>query len=521
MNAEPGPARRERFRSILFPDGRDLPGDEARAEPECFRDLALGRVVESMAAGRQEYDLVPFFHLPLRDPDAVLHRQEVMRDLERRPVRQALQAFAERMRSARRCLDSASRSSYALERQRWQLAAAEAYVDALAGLEQELGVLDLSSRGLDEFRADLGLRVRSEEFLALRDEARAVVAALAAIRYGLLIRGGTVTLLPDDGGGDYGAVIEETFRKFRRGPVRDYRYRFADAPGLNHVEAELLERVALRNPDAFAALSRFCEGHADFVDPVYSRFDREIQFYAAWLDWAARLRAAGAPFCYPDVSRRRMDVVVRDSCDPALAESLSREGRPVVLNDVRLEGGERVLVVTGPNQGGKTTFARAFGQLHYLASLGGPVPAAEARLFLPDRLLTHFEREEDLVNLRGKLEDDLVRIRRLLLEATPDSILILNEIFSSTTLEDALFLGRAVLERILRLDVPCVFVTFLDELAAGGGKTVSVASGVDPLDPERRTFRFERRPADGLAHALAIAEKHRVTYRRLAERLGA
>ena len=519
MSGEPGSDRRERFYSILFPGDAGTPGDEARVEPDCFHDLNLGRVVEAITAGRQEYDLVPYFHLPLRDTDAIAYRQEVMRDMEQPALMRAVRSFAERMRATNQRLEVASRSSYPLERQRWQLAAAEVYVDALQGLAQELGGLDLSSRGLRAFRADLEVHVRSKEFRAFVDEARTVVAALAAIRYGLLVRGGSVTVLHDDDGSDYSAVVEETFRKFRQGAVKDYRYRFTDAPGMNHVEAQLLERVALRNPDAFAALSRFSEGRTEFVDPVFARFDREIQFYAGYLDYVERLRRAGLPFCYPEVSSRRKDVVARDSWDPALAEKLLRDKATVVCNDFHLQGTERVLVVTGPNQGGKTTFARTFGQLHYLASLGGLVPAREARLFLHDRLLTHFEREEDITNLRGKLEDDLVRIRHVLLESTPDSILILNEIFSSTTLEDALFLGREVLERVLGLDLLCVFVTFLDELAAAGEKTVSMVSGVDSIDPARRTFKVERRPADGLAYALAIAEKHRVTYRWLKERI--
>ena len=517
--AVPTSAGRTLFTTVLFPDAGDALRGGVREAPDFFHDLSLDRVVEAITAGRMEYDLTPFFHARLSDLDAVVYRQEVMRDMEDRTLRQAVESFAERMRTMRQRLVLASKSRYELEKQRWRLAAVEAYTEAVERLTRDLGGLDLGSRGLRALRVGLADHARSNAFRTLVDEVRTLVAALAAIRTCLVIRGDRVTVLGYDGESDYSAAVEETFRKFRQGAVKDYRHQFKDVSGMNHVEARVVERVALLNRDTFTMLARFCEEHADFADPMIVRFDREIQFYAAYLDFVDRLRHAGLSFCTPELSDQRKDVAACGAFDVALADKLRRENATVVSNDFFLQGDERILVVTGPNQGGKTTFARTFGQMHYLASLGCLVPGREASLFLYDRLFTHFEREEDIANLRGKLEDDLVRIRRVLDQATPNSILIINEIFSSTALEDALFLGREVLGRLVRLDVLCVYVTFLDELSTLSEKTVSMVAAVDPRDPALRTFKVERQPADGLAYALAIAEKHRVTTRWLEERI--
>jgi DNA mismatch repair protein MutS len=507
------------FGSILFGDTPPAAEVDGHPEPASFRDLNLDQITGSVTAGLDGYHLKPFFYTPLSDLDLISYRHEVFRDLDGTALLEQAGAFAAGILQMRECLATAQKLHYPLQQERWFLEAVAAYCGAAASLARDLENADLSSRGFRGLREYLASYVRSQGFTTLATEVTELREDLSGASYCLHIKGNRIRVRKYDGEDDYSREVLAAFGKFRQGAVKDYRVRFPALQGMNHVEAGVLGLVAKLYPDVFAALHDFCERHRGYLDDTIARFDREVQFYLAYLAYIRPIQAAGLHFCYPVASAESKQVRAAGTFDLALASKLARDGAHVVTNDFHLEEPERILVVTGPNQGGKTTLARTFGQLHYLARLGCPVPGRAAAVFLCDELFTHFEKEEDLATLNGKLADDLVRFRDILDRATSSSVIVMNEIFTSTTLDDALFLGQEMLGRIAGLGALCVCVTFLDELASLDPACVSMVATVAPDNPAVRTYRIVRKPADGLAYAAALAAKHGLTFDQLKERL--
>jgi DNA mismatch repair protein MutS len=507
------------FESILFLRGSDRERAAHAEIPDYFVDLNLDQVVDRVAQGIADHSLSPYFWLCLGDSDAIRYRHEVFRDLEDGRINGAVSDFAQSVRDMRACLAQSAKLIYGVQQQAWLLDAVVIYFNAVERLSRELAEATIQSRALAAFRNYLAHHVLGTTFRTLVAETNTLRLDLSKVRYGVHIHGAAVTVRPYETEANYSSQISKTFAKFQQSAERSYKAAFRAVPEMNHIEAQILGLVAKLHSGLFARLADYRARRENFVDGTIGDFDREVHFYLAYNDYVAKLRAAGLPFSYPHVPGKAKEMSSEDSFDLALAQKLLEDKKPIVRNSFYLQGRERIIVVSGPNQGGKTTFARMVGQLQHLASLGCPVPGRNVQFFLCDRIFSHFEREEKVETFRGKLEDDLVRARVILECATSRSLVILNEIFTSTTLKDEVFLSRELMATLLKRDLLAVWVTFVDELASFSEQTVSMVSTIVPDNPALRTFKIVRQPADGLAYAMALAEKHRVTYAHIKERV--
>ncbi|MEU8901147.1 DNA mismatch repair protein MutS [Nocardia sp. NPDC048505] len=498
--------------SILWPHSAARADHALQVEPETLTDLNIDQIIAAVAADEFRPRLAEFLSCPVHDLNTIRDRHEVFRDLENPAIRTACSKLATEMDSVREQLVKSQKAHHSPQQHRFHLDAASTYCAAVKAHWQALHNAACRSRGLREWRDHVGAYVNSPEFQRLDSDTRKVLEQFDKVRFSISIHENTqVTVHRFDNLPDYSSTISDAFAAFQdeaSPPARPDRSHNTDT---HPVEEQITEYLADLFPAQFRDLDAVARSHREFVDTTIDTFCDEIQFYLFYTAFIDRLVAAGLHFTYPELTETFDGVQAAGAYDLALAIKVVQNQGRVVSNDFSLTGAERVLLVTGPNQGGKSTFARTFGQLAYLAALGCPVPATAARLLVPVNLFTHFERRENLANPEGKLQDELARMYETLAQTTDRTIIVMNESFSSTTTLDAEEIGAEILRRIISLRAVAVFVTFLDELAGFDPAIVSMVAGVG-ADATERTFKVVRRPADGKAHAVAIAELYSLTY---------
>lgn len=126
------------YHSLLYETAKDRTREEALEAPPFFADLNLDQVIEAITAGKQQYDLKPFFFTPLSDVGTIQYRHEIMQDLEDETLLESVNAFAQRMVIVRRYLALVEKLDFANHKEGWFLEAVQAYYEAVTGLAHEM-----------------------------------------------------------------------------------------------------------------------------------------------------------------------------------------------------------------------------------------------------------------------------------------------------------------------------------------------------------------------------------------------
>ncbi|WP_298357026.1 DNA mismatch repair protein MutS [Rhodoblastus sp.] len=200
----------------------------------------------------------------------------------------------------------------------------------------------------------------------------------------------------------------------------------------------------------------------DHIVNFFQMLKTELAFYIGCLNARTALMAKGLPTCFPSPGAVGESLLTfRGLYDVNLA-LISQED--AVSNDLDADGKD-LLVVTGANQGGKTTFLHAVGQAQLMMQAGMFAAGLSFAADLRDRIFTHFKREEDATMSSGKLDEELARMGRIVDDMTRHSLVLFNESFAATNDREGSEINGQIVSALVENGVKVVSVTHLYEFA--------------------------------------------------------
>jgi hypothetical protein len=472
---------------LMYPDRnvnlRYLPPHEA----DLAKDLELDVLLQAMADGDQFLYAVARcgIHSCLASPAEILYRQHVLADCIARPgvVRDLYQVGVAAVTGEKKLfgwLFVHNSPDSILHRAR---EAMELFVGALRRLRDiaDAHAASFRSEGFTRFFSMVAAELHDDYFA----EMQAHLSELA-FRSGMLI-----SAKLGKGSKGVGHVLRRQPEQGWRGRISGRNrsgYSFVVPPQDENGLRALADLESLGLNDTANALAQ----SVDHIRSFFQVLCAELGFYIGCLNLRERMTAADAPICFPvpasPVPAGTQVFRARGLYDPCLALTL---GTRAVGNDLDADGRE-LIMITGANQGGKSTFLRGLGLAQLMMQAGMFVAGEEFTATTCTGLYTHYKREEDATMEKGKLEEELARMSGIADQITAGSLLLCNESFASTNEREGSEIARQVIRALTEAGIKIVFVTHLYDLAErchaeNAGTALFLRAERQP--DGRRTFR--------------------------------
>jgi len=436
---------------------RDLPPNTAALT----QDLELHTLFHAMALGDEFlFDVARKVVLSsLNDPEEIVYRQRILGDCLEHPavVREIYAIAVEAIQAERK----EYRGMFFGRSPDSTLSRSVRVLELFVGLLKRLRLVadehgaQFRSEGFVRFFQMLRQELDDEYFRVVQDHLRQL-----QFRNGVLI---SARLGKGNKGTDYVLRRPLTERRswvqriFDRGePAYSFEIADRDEGGMQAL-AELRGR----------GINLVANALAQSVDHILSFFEMlraELGFYVGCLNLYEQLARKDQPTCVPvPLDAGRTALSAQGLYDVCLA--LRMDAR-VVGNDLAADG-KQLVIITGANQGGKSTFLRSVGLAHLMMQCGMFVTAERFSANVCDGVFTHYKREEDATMKSGKLDEELARMSEIIGVIRPNCIVLCNESFASTNEREGSEIARQIVRALLEVGIKVFYVTHLFDLARG------------------------------------------------------
>ena len=421
---------------------------------DLIRDLELTTLLPAMAAGDKFLFEVSTKVLlaSLHDPEAIRYRQRVLADCLAQPeIIREMYAVAVGALEDKRHLWGGYGGSYqsASSNLSGAVRHLEAYVARLRQLRQ---IVDdhagkFRSDGMQTLFATLQSELDDEYFDEISHHLRQLQFRSGVLMSAELDRdnSGTGLVLRDPG---------DARRRWKErlgiGPRSSYSFTL---PPRDEAGSQILEDLTSRGINLVANAAA---QSADHIGSHFTMLRAELGFYVSCLNLADRLAAKRVPVTFPEPTQPSTLTFSGTDLRDACLELQSQD--PVVGNDVQADG-RSLVIITGANSGGKSTFLRSVGLAHLMMQCGLFVTARSFRANVIRGIFTHFIREEDPGMTSGRLDDELRRMSAIASQLRSHCLVLFNESFAGTNEREGAEIGYQVVHALLDAEIKMFFVT--------------------------------------------------------------
>lgn len=499
--------------------------NKRKLNPDTHRHLAIDELIDLIGVTEDDKDIIKtVFSEITDDPDTIQYRQDILRDfLSNDSFCEELEELLQKLDVLKEFYDH---NHFLKEKKTsiWDLLdysqEMEVYCQIIEGMNELFSKHTISSEGLKTIAESIREVIDSDRISELKEiisSLRADISTVKSVNLGVNL---DASLHPEEivfmsfSGIPYKSKINNK-TAWGISIASQKRITYNDpSPVMKYLSQELERELGKKVKRTKTDLKEYINLKGYFLLDII----KDLKYYLLISKYAKKLQNGGYSFCFPKIDNNADSVNIKGIYNIRLTADGTEN---IVKNDFTFSEKEKIYILTGPNRGGKTMLTQAVGLSAFMASMGLFVTADSYEGYPFSDILTHFPADENLTLSLGRLGEEAVRVQQIVKEATPRTLVLFNETYSSTCASDGLYLAKDLVHILKHNNVPVIFNTHIHELARSteemnqwDGPTDIVSLSMQIVD-NVNTFKVLRSEPDICSYAHNIATKYGITYEQM------
>lgn len=503
-------------------------------------DLSLHFIIENLTSENDEQGILKriLMKMPICQ-EVIQYRQDIYRDLKKSPaicedLYEVLKEIQFYSAVKTRSMDNKSSIWDFISR----LKELENYCSSVIKIKKILKNNAFRSEGMQKFSSfidmiynDSGFETLSEDIKTLGEDMSSIKSMTLGVNFNSDFYPNEVGIISMNEYPFHEQGILDKFIGFqkRRNPsdktlnsyamvTHPHKGSVSESPLMNNL-TNIVERML---PDITQRLKRILKKYTDTSGLAIAKLADEFLFYERFIRLERKVSESGTACCMAEFSDKDTRLSDFYNIKLAICRTNGTIRHEIVCNELEFTGDKKVMILTGPNRGGKTIFTQGIGLAFLLFQHGVFVPCSKGKIHICDGIHTHFPADENTTVSLGRLGEEAKRLSEICKTATSESLLLFNESFATTSHTESIYIATDILKYLCHLGARTYFNTHIHELAENTDtlflscqpacRAVSVVMGCENGE---RSYKISYQKPDSKSYAHDIAYKYGITFEQL------